>query len=215
MAGIAVGFTGCGLVSVMTSPTRSEQKIPAEFKINKSKDTTVAVFVKQPYRAGINANLRYYITSAINQRLVAETEMKQTQVMKYSSVADVASSKEQVQWMDDKGLIDLFDVDFLIVVDIDEFNVKEMAAEGLYKGKLGGNCYLLSRRQGGKVWPRSQSSRNVKVGFELGEKGREAALERLASSYSHCLVRYLYNCPKNEFEAADDRNRHNLEQWSN
>lgn len=215
LTGITFGLTGCGLVGLLASPTRSEQKVPAEFKFNKSKDTRVAVFVKQPYRVGMQVNLRYFITTAVNRRLVGDAGMKPKQVTGYSDIADVIDSRDQIQWMDDKELIDLFDVDFLIVVDIDEFSVQQMAAEEYYKGKLGGNCYLLSSRRGGRVWPRTRNSKNIRVGFELGEKGRQPALERLASSYSHCLVRYFYDCPVNRFESADDRNRHNLEQWSN
>jgi hypothetical protein len=37
------------------------------------------------------------------------------------------------------------------------------------------------------------------------EQKLEIAVERLTAASAHCLVRYLYDCPKNEFKIADER----------
>jgi len=213
LTGIIVSGTSCGLIGIIASPTRHEQKIPAEFRFDRSKDVRVAVFAKQPVQANIGANLSYYVTKAVNIRFAKKTKLQPEQIMDYEDIAELAGKKPHLRWMEDEKLIDLFGVDFLMIIDIERFNLDAMTEEGYYKGKLDGNCYLLSRQSGGRVWPGSEKSRRVTVGFELGPKGRTAALKRLADSYAHCLVRYFYNCPKDRFNTGDDMNRTGWKQW--
>jgi hypothetical protein len=42
------------------------------------------------------------------------------------------------------------------------------------------------------------------VGFESERNGRDAAAVRLAVAAAHCVSRYLYDCPKNQFKIADE-----------
>jgi hypothetical protein len=209
---IAVSIAGCGLISLISTPTNSESKIPAEYKFVNPETAKVAVIVKQPVRADIRVNLPYYLTRAVNRRLMYKTGLTSGSLTDYDTISRTASNKSNFRWLGSQELIDLFEVDFVILIDIEKFYAKEIE-QGYHKARLSGDCALISKNTNGKVWPVSQESRNITVGFELGEKDYKAALERLADSFSHCLVRYFYDCPKNKFKSSDDRNRAGWKDW--
>ena len=62
-----------------------------------------------------------------------------------------------------------------------------------------------------KLWPESEESKSIKVGFEVEQRGKEIAIKRLAAAVAHCAVRHFYDCPKNKFKIPEDRSRINWE----
>ena len=64
-----------------------------------------------------------------------------------------------------------------------------------------------------RLWPVNEESKTLKVGFDAEVVSKEAANNRLVTVLSHCVVRYLYNCPKDRFKVAEDRSDVDWEDW--
>jgi hypothetical protein len=48
----------CGLVGLMSTPTRYEEEIPAEYKLADLEEKKILIFVEQPYWLDAKVNLR-------------------------------------------------------------------------------------------------------------------------------------------------------------
>lgn len=90
---------GCqygGVVSLLGTPSYEEEKIPAEYKLvevvdKKVVDKKVLVLVNQPSWLAAQANLRYYLTRAINQNLATSASVKTENLYAYGTIADLCS----------------------------------------------------------------------------------------------------------------------------
>jgi hypothetical protein len=86
--GLAMVFphSGCnlaGVVPVLGTPTRYEKKIPPEYDLAQHEDQKILVLVNQPGWLGAQANLRYYLTEAINEHLTARVKVKSAYLVGY------------------------------------------------------------------------------------------------------------------------------------
>ena len=61
---------GCGLISILSSPTRHEQKITAEYNLTKLKDEKILVLVSADDILSRMTNMRYNLTDALNKNLL-------------------------------------------------------------------------------------------------------------------------------------------------
>ncbi len=201
---------GCGgydtIASVLLDPTSNEKRIPAEYDISGQK---ILVLVEQPAWLRARVNLRYYITWQINAVLEKKAGIKDEflidyeEVSKYrSGVSGQGGSLTSVQPVEmARGL----GADVVLVVTVEEFSLIQLAAKNYYKGALSARAGLFDAGSGKKLWPESQESKLIRVGFEVEDKGREAAIERLAFAGAYCTARYLYDCLENRFKIFEDK----------
>ncbi|MHC4221031.1 MAG: hypothetical protein ACYST9_01305, partial [Planctomycetota bacterium] len=104
--------------------------------------------------------------------------------------------------------------DLVLHVVIENYSLNEMATTGYLRGFMHSQNALFDVKSDERLWPESPTSRAVKVGFEVEERGKEFAAGRLFMALSHCTVRYLYNSPKLKFRIADDRGTLGWESWN-
>jgi len=72
---LCVFVSGCGMVSVMGTPTPHEIKVPPEYDLTAAKDKKVMVVVEQPLWLNTADNLRSYVTEAVNQNLANKAKL--------------------------------------------------------------------------------------------------------------------------------------------
>ena len=93
----------------------------------------------------------------------------------------------------------------ILVITVTDCKVRDISEGGYVSGSLDAYATLYRVSSGEKLWPTTEKSRLVQVGFESERRGRDAAVVRLAAAASHCITRYLYNCPKADFKISDER----------
>lgn len=103
--------------------------------------------------------------------------------------------------------------DMVLVVMVENFQLEQIPDTKLYKGLLDTQSVLIDVRTGEKLWPKSEQSRIVRVGFETESRGQDVAVSRLAMASAYCTTRYLYDCYKNKFRIMEDRSRAGTESW--
>jgi hypothetical protein len=94
--------------------------------------------------------------------------------------------------------------DIVLLVVIEDCQLNELAGTGYYNGSLSVQAAIFDAG-GEKVWPEDTAGKSIKVGFEVGENGQEAAIKRLVNACGYCISRYLYNCPEYKFKISDER----------
>ena len=197
--------SGCGIVGLVGSESPYEKKIPAEYDLAAQKGRKVLVLVEQPGWLSAQANLRYYLTEAVREKLIANVKVKPKYIISYSELSEFRSNRNDFSSLSPAAVGKALGADIVLLVTIEDYQVGEVGGSGYFNGFLGAQAALFETASGEKVWPESAESKGVKVSFETGEQGQEAAVERLVNACAHCTSRYLYNCPRYKFKISDEK----------
>lgn len=211
---VAFFYTGCGIISVMGTPTNYEREIPAEYDLAGRTDRKILVLVNQPGWLGAGVNLRYYLTEAIRENLIKKAKLAPKYLVAYSELSAFRSGRVGFSSLSPVEVGAALDADMVLFVTVEDYRLNEVTEIGYYKGFLDVRTVLLETETGRKLWPESSKGKSIKVGFEFEAGGREAAVRRLAAACAYCTVRYFYDCPKNQFKIADERTDFSWENWS-
>jgi len=71
-------------------------------------------------------------------------------------------------------------------------------------GKLVIRAVLMDVKTGEQLWPEEETGRIVRTSVEVEQKGRSEILWRLVTAASHCVIRELYDCPKQFYKIAEE-----------
>ncbi len=204
---------GCGIVSLLGTPTRHERKIPAEYQLTERKEQKILVFVKQPTWINAQENLRYYLTGRINENLAKKLKIPLSNLVSYDELSQIRSNRSDFSLLSAPQVGIALGADIVLEVRIAKYYLYEMAETGYYKGFLGTQAILFDAVTGEKLWPKSEEGKNIRVGFEYESGDKKVGVSRLTTTLAHCTTRYLYNCPKNRFKISDDRSGIGWENW--
>ncbi len=197
--------SGCRIVGIVGTPRSHEKKITAEYDLSAHRKQRVLVLVNQPAWLDAGVDLRYYITEAINTNLVRKVKIPSCNLVTYNKLFEFRSNQRNFSLLSPAKVGTALEADVVLLVMIEDYQLHEMAETGYYKGLLNTRTILLDAATAEKLWPKSAESKSIKVGFEVGERGRESALKRLVRACAYCTVRYLYDCPRNKFKIFDDK----------
>jgi hypothetical protein len=195
-------YSGCGFVGLVGTPSQYEKKIPAEYDLTKQKGKKVLVLVEQPRWLSTQANLRYYLTEAIRESLIAKVKVLPKYVLSYKELSEFRSNKGDFSSFSPAAVGKALGADIVLLVMIKDYQLSEVVESGYYNGFLSVQAAIFEAG-GEKMWPEDAESKSIKVGFEA-ERGQETADKRLASACAHCITRYFYNCTKNKFKIFDE-----------
>ena len=207
--------SGCGIVSVIGTPSSSERKIKAEFPLSSHKDEKILVFVDQPGWLAAPLILRDIVSEGVNSSLVQFAKVNSSQLVAYRTLSDFRSKREDFSLMSPAQVAKLLGADLLLLVQLDAYNLNTIEETNYYTGRLGAHAALFETKSGGQLWPAQARARNILVGFEVARSSPEGALVRLANGLTHCVTRYLYDCPYKRFKIPDDRTDTGIESWDN
>lgn len=206
-------YGGCGIVGVFGTDRRHERKVPAEYNLAEHKDQKVLVLVNQPAYLNAQANLRYHLTETINKKFMQKIKIPPEHLVGYSELSRFRSSRADFSLLSPAEVGTALDASMVLVVAIEDCQLREIAETGYYKASLNVRSVLVDTATGEQLWPESAGSKSIRVGFDIEQKGREAAIRRLAAAYAHCTVRYFYDCPRDKFKIAEDRSSIGWENW--
>lgn len=202
---------GCGLVSVLGTPTRHEKKIPAEYNLAKHADQKILVLVSQPAWLDSRVNLRYHVTGRLNEELAKKVDIPPEHLVTYDELSKFRSNQSRFSRLSPTEIGTALDANLVLLVMINGYELSAMPDTSYFKGFLSAEAALRDVATGKKLWPEAGASKSVRVGFDVESYGLYVAVERLASALAHCTVRYLYDCSKENFKIADDRSDINWE----
>ncbi len=196
---------GCKVLGVLAVPTRSERKVPAEYALGREKGRKILVFVKQPVWVGAQANLRYHLTRAMNRGLTDKVKIANENLIGYEELADFRAGRGDFSQLSPVEVGKALGADVVLLVVVEDYHLSMTPEERYYRGGLSTKSVIFDTASGKKVWPQVKSSKSVRVGFEVEQRGQEIAIKRLMGSSAYCTVRYFYNCVVDKFKIGDDR----------
>lgn len=192
-------YNGCEVVGLVGTPSQYDKKIAAEYDLAKQKGRKVLVLVEQPSWLGTRVNLRYYLTKAIRENLIATVKVPSKHILSYNELSKFRSNTSDFSSLLPAAVGEALGADIILLVTVEDYQVREVAGSGYYNGSLSVRATVYEA-SGEKVW----EGRSIEVGFDTGERGQEKAVERLVNACAHCITRYLYNCPAYKFRIFDE-----------
>jgi hypothetical protein len=199
---------GCGLIGlipILGTKSYDEATVPAEFDMTKHTDSVVLVLVEQPGYLSTSVNMRFYLTEAIDRSLYMSVGIPDPNIIHYDRVADFRAENPEWSRLSSIQMGSRLDADMVLDVRIEDLQLGEAGDAAYLSGKLNTRVALLDVDTGEQLWPQSPGGRQVKVGFEIEDRGRDKAVTRLAVASAHCTTRYLYDCKKKRFRIIEDR----------
>jgi len=204
---------GCAIVSIMGTPTSHETKKPAEYNISDHAEQKILVLVRQSAWIAANINLRYRLTESISGNLIHRAEILPENLISYSDLSKFRSSRPDFSSLSPVEAARALNADLVLFVTIENYQLNDMAASGYYNGYMVVKATLFKAADGAKLWPAMENNKVSKVGFDLESKGKEFSALRLTNAAAYCTVRYLFDCPVNQFKIADDKSGMAWQKW--
>jgi hypothetical protein len=204
---------GCARTfAALATPTQWEIKVPAEYKLADNKPQKMLVLVEQPAWTAGGANIRVYLTKAIESQLEGKVGIKAAAFVPYQKLADMRNNSPDFSMLSPPQVAKALGANMVLYIVIDNFGLYGMSDVGYYKGQLDTRSGLYDAASGQMLWPESGELKSSSVGFEV-QKGEDEAARRLATSTARCIVRYLYDCSKKEFKVGDESGREDMKVW--
>ena len=210
---VSAGCRLAGLVSVLGTESYEEAVVPAEFDMSQHTDSIVLVLVEQPGYINTSINMRFYLTEAINRSLYKSIGMPDSNVIHYEKIADFRAANPEWSKLSPVEMGSRLGADMVLDVCVEDLQVGRAGDADYLSGKLNTRVALLDVDTQEQLWPQSAVGKQVKVGFEIEDRGRDRAVTRLAVASAHCTTRYLYDCKKKRFRIFEDRSAVALENW--
>lgn len=211
--GVMCFCSGCALVGLAGTPTRREEKVPAEYDLARHADSRTLVLVEQPAGLNVRANVRHNLTSHINRQLIEKVELPAQGLVPYEELADFRSARSDFSLLSPIEIAGALNADVVLFVAIEDCRFKKIDITDYFKASLVTQCVLWQVADGKRLWPEAADGKTVAVAFEIGPQGRLAAVDKLALSMAYCIVRYFYDCPEDRFKIADDRTDSQWRNW--
>jgi len=195
---------GCQIITVLSTPTSAETKIEAEYNLAAQKNIKILVLVDQPPYLDCHPNLRYFLSDTVSKLFHVQAKIPDANFIPYDALAEFRSNTPDFTLMAPDKIGSALGADYVLWIAVSKCMISQISNSGYISGELVVEAQLFKVAGGKKVWPAVEQAKILRVGFESERRDYDTAAVRLAAAAAHCVTRYLYNCPKNQFKIADD-----------
>jgi len=205
-----------GLVGVLGTDRRSERRVPAEYELKPDKtdkERTILVFVEQIGQLGARENLRLFVTDAVNKALEKRVKISPEFIIEYPKLSDFRSGRGDFTLFSPDQLGRELGADLVLLISLQGYRLERVAESDYFKGLLMAHASLWDVTTGRKLWPDSEKSRGIIVGFDAHTGRRDLAAKRLSSALAHCVTRYFYDCKEENFKIGEDLSGEGWKDW--
>jgi hypothetical protein len=158
-------------------------------------------------------NYQKELTNKINSYMrVYLEDMPVSDIIDYDTVKDKRASDVNFNNRSVVELGEMFGAGTILYVEILEFNMLRLSAEGYYSVELRTMAVLYDAAGGKVLWPDTKGESVVSLEIEC-EKGVEATMVRLATANAHCILRNFYDCKRQKYKVIEEKKQYQLEDW--
>jgi hypothetical protein len=213
--GLAVVFLcgGCNLLGLLASETIHEEKVTAQFKLSEYGKEGVLVFVDSLKKINVAYGLEEKLEGSIENYLVKKVRLKKENILGGDELSELRSSRPDFDRMSPVMVGEALGVGKVLYVRIENYSLFNIDGKDYYEGFLVTRSVLFDVGTGAVVWPDTMTGKVIRVKVDLETKGREAALARLTTATAHCITRYFYNCPRDQFKISEEHVIYEMEDW--
>jgi hypothetical protein len=201
---------GCNVIGFFGSPTSHEKAVAAEYPL-RGTQSRIAVYVDEARSGSIPVELRRRLDTAVRTFLVRKVRVKEEYLV--APIEYTPGRLAEYSRMSPAEVGRRAGADLVLYVRIESYDLMQMHSEGYFNGEIVTRSVLMDAASHEVVWPSGNDVKLARIRFELETGGREAALDRLAGAAAHCVTRYFYDCPADQFRAGDEQKEYDQMHW--
>ena len=201
---IILGGIGCRAISVISSPTIHEQKIPAEYKLAPQAKKGVLVFVDAAQGVARSREVIPDLTEVVKELLVKRVKINKKYIKSDKKLESLRARRDDPSVISPVQIGRESDAGLVLYILIEDYDLTQIDKRGYYAGSMVTRSVIFDVDSGDVLWPVSGQGKRTIAKFALETKGKEIAKDRLGMTVAHCVTRYLYDCPKPKFKASDE-----------
>jgi hypothetical protein len=208
--GVAVMVCGCGprLIPVLSTPTRYEEKIPAQYDIAARAQGKIAVLVQGAPSPGI----RLILTDAILLELEKKTSVKKSNLVPGSAMADLRKDEQRYLSMSQAQIGEAVGAGTVLVVKIVNYGLYPLPTGGYYDATIKVSATLIDVKTGVLLWPVDGPGREVSLAYDAERGTPDSVSAKILTYTAHGVARFLYDCPKAYFRTPGEQR---TTEWDN
>jgi hypothetical protein len=206
---LLIFHAGCNVIAggaaALSTPTSAELKVPAEYDLASQKDKKIAILVDQSPSMKNQGNARAVMTNALNALLHEQMGIPVKYLISYDAVAELRSKTPEYSTLTPDRIGSALGADFVLHVEVDYLRIIPVTQWEFVNGDMTVRAELFNVETGRKVWPADSPAKVIQVGFESKHLAKDAAVSRLVYAAARCIIRDLYNGPKNQYKVTDEK----------
>ncbi|MGB2821364.1 MAG: hypothetical protein WBF17_10310 [Phycisphaerae bacterium] len=151
LAPLLLGHCSCAVFAWLAAKFSPPDKVEAQFELPSGK--TVLVFVDDILRPVSHEPVKIELTNRLNEYLVANKVAART--VSYDRLADLVAGTPNFNLLAVSEVGQKLAADVVLYVQIDEFALKDEAAEQLWHGRLRATVRMVDVAKG-RLWPKNR-----------------------------------------------------------
>lgn len=195
---------GCNIFGWAVAPTRHEQKIPAQFRLRDVQEKNVVVIVDLAYTSKAPPSIQNDLVHVINGYLVQRARINK----RYLVAAADSPERANIEVLQQKSPDQIgreVNAGFVLYVRVEDYRVDHMSRPDFLAASMTSRAMLIDSAADQVIWPMESQGHVTRVKVEVETKGQKSALDRLAKATAHCIVRNLYDCPRDTYKSAEEQ----------
>ena len=209
----AVFCGGCNIFGLIFSETAHEKRVKAQFRLQEYGSEGVLVFVDSLKRADVAYGFDSRLEKSIRDYLVKKVRLKREDILGSEELSGLRSGRADFDMMSPVAVGAALGAGKVLYVRIENYDLFDIDGRGYYEGFLITRSILFDAGTGATLWPKSRTGEVIRVKVELETMGREATLDRLTTATAHCISRYFYDCPGNQFKRSEEEVIYGMDNW--
>ncbi len=193
---------GCNIGGFLLSPTASEDKVPAQFKLRDHMKGGIAVVVDQTRVGNVPPELKPGLVKTVNGFIVKKARVN-VRYLVSAGESPVGAKTDQTQNISPDQIGRESGAETVLYIRIESGEINRMGKD-YYNGEMSTQSVLIDSESGDILWPASGEPYMVHVSFDFEAEGRDEAASRLTLATGHCIVRNFYDCPKRSYRTRDE-----------
>ncbi len=197
IAGLA---SGCFLlIPILGSPAASDIKVPAQIKLKERGAKGIVIFV-EPTRSVSAPGLDSELAAAIKAELIKKASVESGYLFVSGEASPGrANTNLDFRLLSPSQIAREHNAGTILYVRIEEFQMTLLHRQGYYTGHLVTRSMIFDDA-GNQLWPTDSAGRVLRTRADVEIEGSDTARKDLIEATTHCVCRYLYDCPNPDFK---------------
>lgn len=196
IAGLA---SGCLLIPVIASPAPYDIKVPAEIDLKGQSEKKIVIFA-EPTRSVSTPSLDSELAAAIKAELIKKASIKSGYLFVSGEVSPGRANKNlDFRLLSPSQIAREHNAGTILYVRIEEFQMTLLHRQGYYTGHMVTRSMIFDDA-GHQLWPTDTAGRVLRTRVDVEIEGSDAVRKSLIEATTHCVCRYLYDCPQPDFK---------------
>jgi hypothetical protein len=191
-------FSGCSAIGFLGTEGPFEKKRTPDFDLQAQQGSKVLLWLDFPQSLQLGYGTEEKLVKAFAAYLTSRAGIDPSNLI-------VRPPQNDNRIQDPKEIARSLGAGYVLLVQIDAFEVDSLQVRNYFTGELVTRAILLDVSLPTAVWPTQPEGKMIHIAVEVETGGRDAVISRLVSGAAHCTIRYLYPCDKLKFKHADER----------